>query len=480
MRLHTRFRAHCHRQKLPTYRILRLVEGKRLIRSAFWVLLGRGGATILTFLSTVLVARMLTVQEVGWFFLFQTAAVLIAVPARLGLDMAIVRFVTAARAQGSETAASQLAYGAALAVLVTAVAASLLGLALFGLLGPTFGLRNEPLFIATVCGTWAGAIALQQVLASIHWAHNDIVRYSLYRIFLGVLLFFGFLLFAWTTNLNPTLTLVVVASILSGLASAAFALRDIHRAFAWPTAEGFLRRLREMLLFSSPLILSGLAVNLTYRADLWVVGAVVGVDDAAVYAVASRLVIALSLLTEVLNGVILPQAGKLLAEHNLAKLETLVQRTSTAATVIAVLILAFFALFGEQLVTALFGADYGDGIYVMMILLGAQFAVIFSGTPEHILVLAGKRGPAVKATVATAFASIALAIPMGLVMGSVGVAAAVALCVTAQQLILRTLVYRLVGIRIGASFGQLKTMARGTHRHFRSLRSHRRSRNSPK
>lgn len=187
--------------------------------------------------------------------------------------------------------------------------------------------------------------------------------------------------------------------------------RCFDRAFVKP----FLRR-------SSWIGVTDVATIVAFRLDVVVVGLVLGVPAAAVYAVGQKLTFALEQLTQPTTKAFFPHASDLAARRDVAGLQrSLILGTRTSLLVAAPLALVLSVL-AEPIVGVWVGAGFDEAGPVIVFL--ACAAVIVTATRTGLLMLQATTEPRTPALIfgAEALLNVVLSVTLALTIGLEGVA----------------------------------------------------------
>ena len=138
------------------------------------------------------------------------------------------------------------------------------------------------------------------------------------------------------------------------------------------TAAPDSRKLREMLGFSAPLVLSGAAVYLSQYFDRWMLGTWLGLGDVGIYGAASRIASAMSLLVAGFQMALVPLVYR---HHRDPGAPLFVARVFTWYLACACALIGFLAAFAGELTRLLTGPGFdGAGALVVWLAL-AQLAM---------------------------------------------------------------------------------------------------------
>lgn len=392
-------------------------------------------ATILGgFVTNALLARLLSPQELGTYFLALSVVTLGAVTGSLGLNHAGIRFLAASMGlEQSGRARSTVRVVLSLGLVGTLVV-SLTYATLGGFVGGLFGAPALAAVSGLVAG-WMAVAASQVFLAELFRGLHDIRLATVFGALTtgnGVmptgLLIVG-LVSLWALGGEANLVTVMVLAAGSGLVSALTAGWFLRRRVASIPADGGGARVsaKEMLRVAWPLLLTNMTLFALAQADVWIVGIFRGQEDVAVYGAAARLVALVAVPLLVFNAFVPPVVAEMHAQGRREELERMLRGTATLGGIPSFFTLAFFALAGGPLLSLLFGAYYGAGASILAVLSVGQFARVWCGSCSTALMMTGHQKTVMLVTVFSGL--VAVAIGFGAVghYGALGVAAATSL-----------------------------------------------------
>src|SRR5919197_2468413 len=153
---------------------------RRMLRGSAWTLGGKAATTVLGFVINILLARMLSLEELGGYFTAYTMVIVGSVIAQLGLDRAVVRFVSSSIGTGLA--------GRARDAVRTVFAFGSLGTAVMGVLVLAGGgwiarqVLHAPVLAAAIplVAGWLAATAIQSLLVE---TFRSFQRFDLSTIF---------------------------------------------------------------------------------------------------------------------------------------------------------------------------------------------------------------------------------------------------------------------------------------------------------
>lgn len=377
-----------------------------LVRGVF----GSLGLTVtaagLTFVTGVLLARLLGAASYGVYASATAVVLLMSVPLTLGFDRLLVRDVAAAGtratwglAQGLMRRSIEFVLPVALvAVIVVALAATA-----FNSFAPDtlpvlwIALLMVPLLVVT---TLRRAITqgLRHIVSS--QLPDALIRPGLYAALLVVAYFtLGTLSAAAAMALN---LFSVTVALICGLY---LLWRQIPAQMhsARPEYET-----RQWLREAMPFALATAATTLMNQIDVVLVGGLAGAAPAGLYAVAARGA-GLALFGAIaVNTTLAPTAAQLWAVNERARLQYVVTRAARGAFLFALGVAAMLWLFGPQFLT-LFGPEFADADQTMALLALAQVIDCGFGIGGLLLSMTGFQG--------LAFVSIGVAVVLRIGLG---------------------------------------------------------------
>src|SRR5215218_7672123 len=277
---------------------------RRLLYGSAWASAERIGGAMLGIVTTGLLARMLSEQEFGAYFLALSIVSLGAVMGSLGLPKTVVGLVAENMGVGRPRRARR-------------VIRTVLGLGVFGSLGISLAYLlvgdfvSERLFhsslLVGVTGLLAGWIAIavaQEITAETFRGFHDIRLATLLGglatagksggLIMRVLLL-GVLVLLWVRSQHTSLTTVMLVCIGSGSMSVVLSLWLLYdKVSSLGSSEGSadeeLVSAKEILDDATPFLAIALTSFVLLSADVWILGALGSLKEVGIYGAASRLV----------------------------------------------------------------------------------------------------------------------------------------------------------------------------------------------
>jgi len=420
---------------------------QRLLRGGAWAFAGKVAAALTGLAVNALLARLLTPEEMGAYFLTLSLVTVATVAAQLGLTQTIVRLVAESMGTDRPGRARQ---SILLVIRLTAVGAFVVS-AIFAFGGGRWVAEKvfHSILMAQVGGlatVWVLALTFQSVLAEVFRGFHDI---RLATLFSGLsTTIFAMLMFAvlWRVQGHAYLNQVILLMVIAGLSSVVLsALLLGKRLTALPKSSAKIP-LQKVLSIAWPLWLTNLTLFVLSQADLWVLGGFRAQNEVAIYGAATRLLslVAMSLL--VVNAVVQPMIAEMYAQNNKEKLERVLRTTATIAGIPALIVLVFFVVWGNNLLALVFGGFYKSGGSILFILSLGQLANVLAGSCGLTLMLTGHQMTMLAITIVSGVITVTLALFLVGPYGAVGVASSAAFGMVIQNIFMLFSSKRKVGI----------------------------------
>jgi O-antigen/teichoic acid export membrane protein len=435
-----------------------------LLSGGAWASAGRIGGAMFGIVTTGLLARMLSEQELGAYFLALSIVSLGAVVGSLGLPKTVVGLVAESMGVGRPGRARR-------------VIRTVLGLGVFGALG--IGLAyllvgevvSEHLFhsslLVGVTGLLAGWIAIavvQEITAEAFRGFHDIRLATLLGglatagksggLIMRVLLL-GVLVLLWVRSEQTSLATVMLVCMGSGSVSVVLSLWLLYgKVSSLGPSEGAQDEVepvsaKEVLDDAIPFLAIALTSLVLLSADVWILSALGSLKEVGIYGAASRLVTFVTMPLLIVNLVLPPIVSEMYAQGQTGRLERTLRTFSTLAGVPSLAVLLVFMLLGGPIL----GLVYGKPVYhsdtavlVLLILSAAKLTAVWSGSCGLVLQFTGHQRSMLRVSVLTSPLFFVVAILATQRYGAVGIACAVAVTTALQNMIMVLLAKRKTGM----------------------------------
>lgn len=421
---------------------------RRLMSGAAWAMGMRVLTSLVSLAVSGLMARLLTPEEMGVYFLMFSVVMVAIIFSQLGFNRAAVRAVAHALGVGDRGGA----YAAVRAVFRYGVLGALLvGAVLYFGLGDWMALNlfHSPLMAGAtgLLALWVIALTFQTLVQEVFRGFSDIRSASFFGLLVPMALSAVVLWVLMSTRGQADLNQVLMITVGSSLFTVALAalvltprlrgLRDAER----PAQSG------AELSIAWSLILSSLLFVLLQRADLWVLGRYASSEDLAIYGAVAKLILIVTMPMTILSAVLPPLVAELYAKQDMERLQRVMRFTATMAAIPSTIILLAFMLFGDWLLRVVFGEFYAAGHTVLVLLSLGQLGDVWAGGTHHLLLMAGRDKSLLLTNIVCLVVAVGLALLTVHSFGMVGVAASFSAAVLLRNLIMPIYCWRVLGIK---------------------------------
>jgi O-antigen/teichoic acid export membrane protein len=423
-------------------------HGHKLASGASWAFGIRMLTMLLGLATSALLARLLSPEALGVYFLLFTLVTVAVVFSQLGLNQSIVRLISeplGSEGEGRVRPALRLVFvWAGLGALLTAALVRFGG-------GRWFALEvfEAPLMAGSLgfAAAWIIILTFQRLIAEAFRGFHDIRLASVFGGFvtalLSVALFLGLLLRGKGASLDQVLLLTIVASMASCSLAATLLLGKVRRLRSTPAAISQ----REIWELSWPMFLGNVLNVLLQRADLWLLGMFQPAEQVAVYGAAARLILLVSLPATIAGAVVPPMIAQLFAQQRTRELQKVMRATATVSALPALLVCAVFVVLGEPLLHLVYGDYYRAGAPVLAILAAGQMVSAWAGGCGPLMLMTGHQKPLLVINVACMLVAVAGSLLLVRPLGAVGVATAFAASVALQNIVSAVYGARRIGVK---------------------------------
>lgn len=426
---------------------IQILIQSRLFSGGIWAMGGKLIGLPLGLFISVLLARVLSPDDMGSYIFAQSIVLSGIVIAQLGLGPTAVRTISAPLgindlAAVRDNVRNLLQWGL-LGALITAV--------IMNLLSDMLGI--EPYIIIWV-SLWTIVLAVQKLLAEIMRGFHDIRAATLIGDASagGLISYIAatiMLLFIWYAYREIELTTALIITVMSGSIAAIWALVILAktlRSLNLPKGKESAHFSWQFLYAALPILVHTVATLLQNQSGIWMLEAFQPSSEVALYGVAARLVALIGVPLSVVNSVIPPIIPDLYAKGEVGKLERILRGLATLSTLPAVLTLIIFLLAGPHILKLLYGEFYGSASNLLIILtLGTVFNVI-AGSCGLTLLLTGHQKTMMGISISGGFFTIVAVYLAAPRFGTLGVASVVSGSLLIKNLVMLYFNKRLTGM----------------------------------
>lgn len=425
-------------------RFLRATSGSFLLKIA---------SASLRIITSVLLARLLGVDQLGVFAFALSIVTIVAIPVDLGLPQVVTRSMAVydslhnwSAMRGLLLRANSLVLGiSALIVMLTASVTLMTDISQDDLYVFLAALAALP-FIALGALRRGSLIGLHRPVTA--QFPEAIIQPVMFVMALGV----GALLmkppeFSPTVAMGLRVFTFVVAFCAGHFLLLRFLPAQVKQVSASFETSGWLRGALAFML------LGGLA-TLNAHAGIVMLGFLGSNEDVGVYKVVVVLSGTVIFVLQAVNLTLSPMVAKLHAEGDKKRLQNIVTLASRVLLLCGLPVSILFVLFGEWLLLWLYGTQFTQGAVALAILCLGQLANAATGPVGMVLNMSGYERDTIKGQVTGAALNVVLGAVLIPVWDINGAALAAACSLVTSNIILVTLAYRRLGLH-STAFGKL-------------------------
>jgi len=428
----------------------------RLRAGAVWVVLSRSLGIVVTVLANMALARWLSPEAFGSYLLLSSVLAMGTLLATLGLNVAVIRFVSGSLGHGDVGGARQ-ALGQVFAVAAASIASvAAIAAAVLSYYGPTLvGVADTP-GIVPLAVTSLVLLSVLQLLAEACRSLHDLRFASLFSggqtggLLSNVL--FLMLIAAAIVVGQPSLRAAIALNLLAMIVTLPLAVFGFVRVARLQLAAPESRRsvsalrLRPLLAFSIPMLLIQLLAFTATNADLWVAGIRCPHDQLALYGAARRLMLIVTMPLQMVILTVISSIPELQVQDRRGDLERVLRRATTLAAVPSVGAIVLLIFCGGPILELLFGSFFRQAALPLAILGVGQLFLVLAGTCGSALEMTGYQIGSLAINLMSAIAMVSLGSWAASHFGILGLAITSASIVATQSVVLWLLAKLLVGV----------------------------------
>lgn len=365
---------------------------RRLLSGGIWVFTGKIITSLTGLLVNALLARLLSPNELGVYFLVFSVVAIGALLGEMGLQIAIVRFVAESIGMNRFNRARHVVGVVLRTGMVGAVVA---GSAYYLFIGDFIAIKvfHSPAMVALsgLVAGWIIVVTMQGLIVETFRGFHDIRLATIFGGMVGSILYLLCLILLWCGYGQSSLSTILLLSFGSGAIStliAGWLLRT--RVVNLPVEDGS-QPLKYKIIFSVawPLFVVSLTQFVLRQSDIWIVGAFLPKEEVALYGASLRLVNMVALPLLLANLVVPPFIAEMYVKGKKQELEQALRTTATIAGIPAFILLLCFIVGGGPILSFIYGQPYRSGFVVLAILSTGQLFNVFAGSCGMMLVHTG-------------------------------------------------------------------------------------------
>jgi O-antigen/teichoic acid export membrane protein len=440
----------------------------RLLSGSAWASAGRIVTVFTSLASNALMARLLSPQDFGLYFLAFSVVSVGAMFASSGLEQAVVRFVAESLGLNKvERARRALGRALVLGVLGSLVVAAAYLLFFGHIVGNNLFHAPALTAVTGLVAGWIAVMALQALLSGAFRGFHDIRLFTIFGGLATGVLLTASLGVMWLLEDRASLTVVLLLAVSSGFANVVLAGWLLHRKVAHLPSRGVQSETigyGEIVFVAWPLMVTKLTIFVLTQADLWIVGAFRPPEEVAIYGAAARAVFLVMTPLIIVNYVLPPLVAEMYAQGRERELERTLRATATLAGIPAFLVLVAFLLFGGPILGLVFGDYYRQAATILALLSGAQLVNVWAGASSVALLYTGHQTAIMKLSTASSLVTVGAGLAVVGPYGATGVAAVMGAGISIYNVVLLLVAKRKTGMWTHAGFGGFSDAIRAARR----------------
>jgi O-antigen/teichoic acid export membrane protein len=401
-------------------------------RKSAWSLGSRLSAAGLSFAVNLLLVRCMSKADVGFFFWSLSVCSGAACVSQWGGTFLAVKWIATAQAHRDFSS-------------VASAVRSLLAFTFmqFCLLLPFLFFAGVTTDVVIIWAMLIFSLSFQSLIPEMLRGLDDIKWASLLSgpvpQLVSLVLLSGFWLAQGTLTFDLSASLVAGAGLVASLVGIVLLASRISSTVP-------LRSYWKFLVEGTPIALGVLSSYVLVQTDFWICGALLGKEQLAVYGMAQRLVVFVSMPLMVLGPVLTPTIAALLAKGEKTALRNIVSRATLVTATTASIVLILGAAVGRPAIELLFGSAYRDAYQLFLILGAGQAFHALAGPNGYILLMAGEQRVVMWSTLVATVLLAAGGWMAGQIWGATGIASTAAICLGIQTIWMGIAVRRRLGL----------------------------------
>ena len=319
----------------------------KLIKGGAWAFSGKLLTALSGLVVNALLARLLTPEEMGAYFLSLSLVSIVAVVAQLGLTQTITRLVAESIGIEKPSRARR-----SIVLTIRMFFLSGIGVVLFFIIGGFFWIADtlfQSEIIANVTGliaAWAIILMFQGFLSETFRGFHDIRLATLFGGLVTSIISMSLCLILWFFQGYSDLNQIIILSLIAGVSSVLLSSLFLWKKFSkLPLSTDREISISEILNISWPMWITNVTFLVLLQADLWIMGLYLSPEEVAVYGAVVRTVSLVSLSLLIINAVVPPMISEMYARGEIKEMEKILRVVATFAGIpafIALGILVFF------------------------------------------------------------------------------------------------------------------------------------------
>jgi len=446
-----------------------------MVAGSMYAFGGQFVSTIAALAGTAVLARMLSPQNLGIYFISLSVVSLAAVVSQFGLGRTVVRMTAESRGSHDAGRAREVIKMSLLLLAIVTGAVSIF-MYFFGVEILASSVFNVPAIteLAGALVLWFATLAFRGIVAEAFRGLHDVRGANLFGDMTTRCIFLVLLIGLWTCCKEVSMRTVIALNVAALAITVGAGLFVLHRK-ALPHARETYVSVATLISASWPVLVTDVANAARSQADIWLLGILSDSQSVALYGAASRLALLIPMPLIVLSTVTAPYIASFFSSGRRRELQAMLTRTTAFATIPAVGAVLLYVVVGDQILRVLYGEAYIACYPLLVILSVGQLLAVMIGPSALTLIMTGHQKEVMILTGVSSVVLVLGGLVLIRVLGSVGMALTNAVVVAGATAIAAIVAARTAGVQTHATADALKPSAAlaGTRELFRLVRKSR-------
>lgn len=420
----------------------------RLAHGALFGLVNRASLGVLNIAVAMVLTRLLTPADFGFYTVFAQIMAVGAMIQSFGMQTGVTKLAGIAGGIGAWDQARSLFRATVKLYLIMAVVVTLLFLLLWP--GLEVHLFGRPLgwaiggLVCLVILTRAAEEIGAAYLRGVGRTRAGALLLSAPREGIVFAVALAILLASGSFDVRDTVQLYAAASALVALAALLICLRFTRRHHGGPGAATSMD-MRQLAILSAPILIHSAGAMVLKATDVWILSLYRPAEEVAFYGATVRVTNLVLFALSVIN-IALPQLlAAMHAQGRKRDFERLARTAATWSTVVSIPMFLMVLFFAEPILVTLFGAPYGAGATVLIILAAGQTVSAVVGSPGMMLQMTGHQNLLSGLTLGALMVNVVANVLVVEDYGMEGVAVVTACTITGRMALHTWFAWRLTG-----------------------------------
>jgi len=421
---------------------------QKFLKGGAWSLFVRTFAELSTLLISMIIARLLAPEQVGVYFLISSMVSVLVVFSLFGLNITVVRLISAASALGNGGEVRDTVVKSRW----TALASSLVVASFLYFVGLQF--LAEHVFdsgaiydLRLLISIWVVLWTAESLNAEIFRGFQQFHLAVMFKRFAPNALILAISAVVFISNIDIDLHEYLNIVLFGWLCSVVLSSILLRNRFSETNGEGELS-LQKLISTSLPLWFTGFITFTLPRLDLWVLAAFDSAASLAQYGAAARLAFIIAVPLFVIQAVVPALIAEAHSQGRKQHLERGLRSAAALAFYPAVGLCAVYFLFGDYLLAFVFGDYYTDAFIILKILTIGILVRTFAASSQSVLTMTGHGRTAMMISIFSGALMVLGCIYAGQNYGMTGIAIAASSGISLQYLLNFLFARKHVGIWI--------------------------------